>query len=286
MDWAVGLAAATGSPLHLVHAESGGSGAPPPRSVDEFLATARSAGVIGTTVEVVTGSPVAALRSRADAARMLVLGSCDDGAPPGVRVGGIALALVGRVDCPIAIVRGLARGPAPSRTGSVVVGTDGSSADRRVVDTAAELAEAVRTDLLIVHAWTDVAITPRGLRRCTGGFETQQQAARSRLDDERRRIAAGRPSLPVAGEVVSATALQALLDRSSDASIVVVGHGNGATGMASGSTMRSLVEFAPCTVVWVPSGVEVLAGRASGSAAPRRGPTDVRDAAGALPQQG
>ena len=257
LDWAVDVAAATGAPLHLLHAILGDPKAMPSRMVppyiQEMLAAAERGGVSDDVVEIVPGSTVELLRIRARDARMVVLGSYGDGAWSGTLVGSIALGLAGHVDCPVAVVRGAAPGVPPPRSGSVIVGTDGSEAARRVVDVAAELAAAIGAGLLVVHAWTDVETTADGLHRSAEGWTVLEGAARARLDDEQLRISTELPNLTVAGELVAATPLQALLDRAREARMVVVGHREGPAGMAGGSTMQSLIEFAPCPVVWVPT---------------------------------
>jgi hypothetical protein len=106
-------------------------------------------------------------------ARMLVLGSYGDGASSGMLAGSLALALLDRVTCPVAVLRGSSPQVPPPGTGPVVVGVDGSVAGRVALTFAADLAGSWAAPLVAVHTWADVvdgstaeSAAPR-TRRCS-----------------------------------------------------------------------------------------------------------------------
>ncbi len=126
---------------------------------------------------------------------------------------------------------------------AIVVGTDGSDASARAVEWAAEEAARWRSPLRVVHAvapWLyDTPVDPRfeAIRKwlLTTGEETLNAA----VSACRRRGG----DLTVEGELLPGPPPRALLERSADARMVVLGgHGAGAaTGLLLGSTTLQVV---------------------------------------------
>lgn len=231
--WAAELAAAVHAPLHLLHALPDlAAGGQRPDWLDDLAGAAGGAGVTPVRAETVRGAPAEVLVDRSAAARMLVVGSYGPGARSGMLAGDLALELVGRAHCPVAVVRGPAPTEQPRHTGPVVAGVDGSASGRAALLLGAELALALGTGLVALHA------SPGG----TGVL----------LEEERTAVAAARPGLDVEWEVADDTPLRPLLDRAGTARLLVVGQRGTApplTMQQLGSTSRALVEFAPCPVV-------------------------------------
>lgn len=241
--WAAEVATAWGTPLRLLHVAAPGA--------SEARSWLReTADLVGSSqVEVAYGPVVDVLADEGTSARLLVLGSYGAGAVSGMLAGTVALALIDRISCPIAVVRGRAPGVPPPCDGPVVVGADGSVAGSRALLLAAGLATMLRTDLVVVRTWAEVAAVPhRGVVRRPAGA---QSAAADELEVAVAAVAAARPGLRVEREPVAGTPVRALLERARTARLLVVGHRgtDPGTGMLHGSTSKALVEFAPCPVV-------------------------------------
>ncbi|WP_103382997.1 universal stress protein [Pseudonocardia dioxanivorans] len=247
LHWAAELAAAIGAPLVLLHAQLHGSAdlasAPLPPYMRELVADAERCGVARASVEIVHGNTVDLLHTRARHARLLVVGSYGDGAWSGTLVGHIALGLAGRVGCPVAVVRGTSPGVPPARGGPVVAALEDLGTGPGVLDTALLLARASGASVLVVHC------TPGPTS--SGTSSADDDAARRLVDRGVQWITDQAPEVAVAGEVVEDGAGQGLVDLATAARVIVVGHH--LQPVSTRSTMRRLVEFAPCPIVAVPA---------------------------------
>lgn len=234
-EWAADVAAACDGPLHLVHAVPGWpDDAPLPQDATwlrELADAAERSGVQSVDTEVVPGGIVDTLLERAAGARMLVVGSYGEAAWTGMLAGSLAVALIDRARCPVAVVRGSAPQVPPPRRGPFVVGIDGSDASLAALDLAAELATSLGGRLVAVHATDEPA---------AGSVEAQLAGVRLR-----------HPALPIELRSVDGTALSALSEQAHHARLLVVGrHRAQASGdVVLGATGRGLVESAPCPVV-------------------------------------
>lgn len=250
--WAARLGGTWGAPLRLVHVVPAGGPTAVPRWLEELSGDVERAGGPPSRAEVLPGEVVDVLARRAAGAQMLALGSYGEGARSGMLAGSVALALVGRVTCPVAIVRGATPQIPPPDSGPVIVGVDGSAPGRAAVEFGAGLAVSLGAPLVAVHTWTDVVTRADGAtRRRLDDPATLAAEGAALLETELDAVAAAHPDLPVEHVVVGDTPVRALLDRARGARMLVVGHrGHGpGTGMLHGSTSRALVEFAPCPVV-------------------------------------
>ena len=248
--WAADVAAAWGVPLDLVHVvpELPMLTQLPPW-LGELQDAARRAGALASRADILCGVPADQLAGRAVGARMLVLGSYGEGASSGTLAGSLALALLDRVRCPVAVIRGTTPQVPPPGSGPVVVGVDGSPAGRAALTFAAGLARSWAAPLVAVHTWADVVAGIHGGVRRTEAPATLEAEAGALLEAELDAVARSHPELPMQREVVGDTPVRALA-RAGDARVLVVGHrGDTDSGMLHGSTSRTLVEFAPCPVV-------------------------------------
>ncbi|ODU27132.1 MAG: hypothetical protein ABT15_21040 [Pseudonocardia sp. SCN 73-27] len=248
LHWGAELASAIGAPLVLLHAQLHGSArlasAPQPPYLRELLADAGRSGVGHASVEVVHGNTVDLLHNRARHARLLVVGSYGDGAWSGTLVGHIALGLAGRVGCPVAVVRGATPGMPPSRGGPVVAAVEDLRTGPDVLDSALLLARAWGAPLLVAHC--------AGGRDSSGTVSREDDAAaRGLVDWAMRWVADQDAGVAVAGEVIEDHAGQGLVDLATSARVIVVGHHD--QPPSARSTMRQLIEFAPCPIVAVPA---------------------------------
>ncbi|MBW0116576.1 universal stress protein [Pseudonocardia abyssalis] len=267
-EWAADLASAERAPLLLVHVVPGGYQDAPITPIPAWLAELRDVAVrLGAepcVAEVQPGTPVDVLGTRAEGAAMLVLGSYGEAGWSGMLAGTVAVSLLERVRCPVAVIRGKVPQLPPPRGGPVVVGVDGSPAGRAALDVAAGLAEVLGARLVGTRAWSDVVAGSDGsAHRRPEDWPVLADEAGRMLAAELGRVAAAHPELVIEHDVDEDTPLRVLLDRAGTARMIVVGHrrtapqtgmpqtGMPQTGMLLGSTSRALVEFAECPVVVV-----------------------------------
>jgi nucleotide-binding universal stress UspA family protein len=233
-EWAADLAAAWNAPLHLVQVVLGwsdDSSVPLPGWLRELVDAAERCGVGTVEAEVVPGGIIDTLLDRAAGASMLVVGSYGDGAWTGMLASSLAVTLIDRAPCPVAVVRGSAPQVPPPRSGPIVVGVDGSEAGGAALDLAAQLAASVGSRLLAVCATADVVAAMA---------EAQLAAVRLRY-----------PALPVEERVVDGTAYRVLAEQARDARLLVIGRHRVGPGIdvVLGSTAHGLVESVPCPVL-------------------------------------
>ena len=233
-EWAADLAAAWNAPLHLVEVVLGWpdeSSVPLPGWLRELVDIAERCGVGTVEAEVVPGGIVDTLLDRAAGAGMLVVGSYGDGAWTGMLAGSLAVTLIDRARCPVAVVRGSAPQVPPPRSGSIVVGVDGSEAGGAALELAARVAASVGGRLLAVRATADADVAL-----------AEAQLAAVRL---------GYPALPVEERVVDGTGYAVLAEQARDARLLVIGRHRAGPGIdvVLGSTGHGLVESVPCPVL-------------------------------------
>lgn len=259
--WAADLASAWRVPLCLTHVVNrAGTVSPPEVSswLRELASAAERAGAERVLTEVRYGATTDQLHARSAGARMLVLGSYGARGWGGVLAGENALPLLQGCPCPLVVVRGQSPGVPPRREGPVVVGVDETATGDRALAFAAELAvHSEHRRLLAVHTYSELV-------RDVGGHAHRLAEDEGELARRGRALLAGRleplalahPELAVDSELVAGTPLRALLDRSHDAWLLVVGQRrSGASGGPHwGSTSQGLVEFASCPVAVVPPG--------------------------------
>lgn len=136
---------------------------------------------------------------------------------------------------------------------AIVVGTDGSDASMRAVEWAAAEAARWRAPLRIIHAvapWLyDTPVDPRFAAISTWLLSTGREVVDEAVEAARGRAA----DVAVQGELVPGPPARALIERSADARMVVLGgHGGGAaTGLLLGSTTMQVVTHATVTAVVV-----------------------------------
>jgi nucleotide-binding universal stress UspA family protein len=254
--WAADLAANQARPLHLLYAEPDGPASGTGQEPDwlrELLDAALRSGA-DAEARIVPGGPVGRLVELSAESHLLVVGSYGTGAQAGMLAGEVALALVDRARCPVAVVRGTGPGVPPRRTGPVVVGVDGSPAGDAALELAAEIAMSSGAWLLAVHAWSDVQMEAAGAaRRAEADVDVLADRAAQELDARVTAVRQRHSDLPVEQENVTDTALRALLARADVARAVVVAQRASLPPqrgvLVLGSTSRGLVEFAPCPVV-------------------------------------
>ncbi|MDX6300675.1 MAG: hypothetical protein QOF53_1889 [Nocardioidaceae bacterium] len=143
----------------------------------------------------------------------------------------------------------------PSRTfsGRIVVGVDGSRADREVLQKAFAESDAAGARLEIVHAWPavapyDTALTGRVLD------EDWDRTAREHLITHIKPVSAAYPAVDWELSLNYERVPFAVHEAARDADLLVLGrHGHHAPlGLLVGSNTRTLLRAAPCPVEVVP----------------------------------
>jgi len=145
--------------------------------------------------------------------------------------GSVAVTLIDRAPCPVAVVRGSAPQVPPPRSGPVVVGVDGSEAGGVALDLAADLASSLGSRLVTVRATADAVAE-----------SVEAQLAAVRL---------GHPALALRELVVDGPARDALAHQADEARMLVIGRHHALPGpdVRLGDIGHVLVESAPCPVV-------------------------------------
>jgi nucleotide-binding universal stress UspA family protein len=173
-----------------------------------------------------------------------VLGNRGRGGFTGMLMGSMAASLAHRASCPVVIVRGNANAAGP-----VVVGVDGSTADRLVLTAAFDRAQRDGMSVHAIHAWDapePFLVTPPWSHEA----HQLERDARRVLDEALGPFATSHPGVPVEGEVVTRSPTAALVGASEQAQLVVIGsHGAGAfRGLLAGSVCHGVMYHAHCPV--------------------------------------
>ena len=260
-----------GLPLLLVHAtpwSAGRAAVAGPATLfgrlredgaQELLRDAESAvrertGATQVSTAVVDDHPVPALAGISAEASLVVLGRRGIAGVPGFLAGSTASGLVHHVRCPLIVLpEDLAASDSERRP--VVAAVEGRPDDEDVLAFAVAEAALRGTDVVAVHAWRDVVLETE-----VGGLGPFVDWAG--VEEEERRLLAEavagwrdkEPDVPMREEVVRARPVQALLDASDTAALLVVGHRHRGTFARLGSTVHGLLHRAACPLVVVPLG--------------------------------
>lgn len=261
LQWAVGEAGRRGTSLLLLHAS--------PMPFRAAVAEEPAAGVrrllhdaaqrvhdldpgIEVTTQTEHGRASVALVDAAHGAELVVVGSRARGAFASAVLGSTSLDVAVHAGCPVVVVREL---PAAGTAG-VVVGSDGSAGSEPAVAEGFRQADARGLPLTVVHAWQlDFA--------GAGWTPEDSQRVRDEVAEQEKALAAEAvagwgekyPDVELRQLVVNAHPVEALVDHSRDAQLVVVGsRGRGGfRGMLLGSVSRDVLGHSHCPVMVVRS---------------------------------
>ncbi|MFD5949146.1 universal stress protein [Streptomyces collinus] len=272
VDWAADEAALREVPLHVVYAslweryeQAVFPAAPGPSEqilTDVLVVAAAKRArqrVPGTdvTTEVVPEGPVSVLLRAARKASVLVIGSRGRGGAAELLLGSVGLAVAGRADGAVIVVRGDHANPTGprSRERRVVVGVPDEPADSVAVRFAFREAARRGVPLEAVRAWCLPADEAADHAPFTGEpVEVHRQRAVEALESGLREPAGELPWVEVRRRVVEGPARAALLDASADAALLVVGarHHHGRFGPRIGRVTHAVLHHAACPVAVVP----------------------------------
>lgn len=198
------------------------------------------------------GPTAAALNAEAESADLLVIGSRGRGGFATLLLGSTAVQVLETSAAPVVVVGPMVTGDTPVEAGPVVVGVDGSAASQRALRFAAHEAALRGTTVTAVYAWEPARHPGLDALRAAGGLDWSVLAehATDMLEDELTRARAEFPHVQFTGKTVADQPVQAVVDASGDAQLLVVGSsGRGAlSGLVMGSVSHSVVRAAHCPV--------------------------------------
>ncbi|MFF8012582.1 universal stress protein [Streptomyces sp. NPDC007929] len=288
VDWAADEAALRGVPLHVVHASlwelyeravfPSGREPPTEKLLTDVLAVAAAkrarARIPGleVTTEVVPEGPVSVLRRAARKAAALVLGSHGRGSAAELLLGSVGLAVAGRADGPVIVVRGDPDAPDdphdPSasrpgrdptgvrpRGGPVVVGVPAGMAESAAVRFAFREAARRGVPVEAVRVWHRPAHETTGHPWFTGAqARMNRKRAAEVLETGLRAPARELPDVEVRRRIVEGQARTVLPGTSAGAALLVVGarRPHGRFGLHIGRVTHAVLHHAPCPVAVVP----------------------------------
>jgi nucleotide-binding universal stress UspA family protein len=212
-------------------------------------ATLRALDSPAPDVRRLRGRPFDVLLDLASVAGLLVVGSRGHGRVGEVMLGSVSQHLTGHAECPVVVARPAER-PDARR---IVVGTDGSDPAARALDLACRRAETTGETVAAVSGFR---VSHLPVDRHGNLPESVSAHLLQREHDLDSWVAPARdahPDVRVEADVVPLPAGQALVDASSDATLVVVGtRGRTAlTRLILGSTSHEVLHRAHCSVAVV-----------------------------------
>ena len=267
LDWAIAEAQRANVPLHVVHARmmplrgptiESEFGVHTPES-DAILAVATErvhalAPDLAVTTAAAYRNAAALLVDEARDATCLVVGGRHHSALGSVLLGSTSLDVAAHAPCPVVVVRELPQ-QLPDRPG-VVVGSDGSELSEAAIAAGFEQADRLGLPLTVVHAWY---LDYQG----TGLAALETDDVRLVVTQEELAVSSEAvagwsekyPDVTVRQRILHAHPVEALVDHSRGAELLVVGSRGlgGFTGMLLGSVSQGVLHHAHCPVMVVRS---------------------------------
>jgi nucleotide-binding universal stress UspA family protein len=206
-----------------------------------------------------SGGAIPLLVEEAHGKELAVIGSRGLGGFTGLLLGSVGMGLAAHAPCPVAVIRGDAAAPTSGAPAPILVGVDGSHEADGALQAAFHEAQLRRSPLRVVHCWqdptTDRYTTAAGGSGSLAEFDEQawKDRAAATLDESLHEARSAFPDVPVQAVVDWRRPTVALLERATDAQLLVVGsRGRGAfKGLVLGSTSRVMIQHAPCPVLVV-----------------------------------
>lgn len=196
------------------------------------------------------GSPARNLTHFSVAPALVVVGSRGLGEFTGGLIGSVSSAVVSHAKCPVAVIKSDIVGDGP-----VVVGVDCTAHSQPAIGFAIREASLRGTDLVAVHAWSDLELGSVLTRDDQGPWADSELAEMTSLAESMAGWSVDYPDVTVRKVVVQDRPVRELVRAAKTAQLVVVGS-RGRGGFASmllGSTSRAVLHSVHIPVVVVPT---------------------------------
>lgn len=261
LDWAADYAKSTHSPVHLLHGFSHdrpdlifNMGAEPAQlyaAGERVLTRGRNRVLLkDMRIHVTTahpdGYPAGALVRASAHAQLVVLGSHGDSMLHISSLGETAHQVAAHAKCPVAVIR---QEPDSAAYGRITAGVDRSTLSRKALAWAFDEAERTGADLHVIHVWQPDDAKDPGLG--SADWKSYMATARAQIEASVAGQQAKHPSVKVLTELVNGNPTRALVDKSHESDIIVVGaRGNGGfEGLTLGRVAVDLLSHASSPVL-------------------------------------
>ncbi|MCC3777283.1 universal stress protein [Streptomyces sp. UNOB3_S3] len=186
-------------------------------------------------------------------AAVLVTGSSGHGVVKGFLLGSVSLAVAGRADCPVVVVRGEERA-VKGTAGRVVVGVGDEEEAATAVRFALREAATRGCELQAVRAWRSPQPSADPLIVLDSTAVAYEEQAGAILNDALKEAVAEHPEVTVRRTVLEGPAHRVLLDPAADADLLVLGatRRQGRFGLQLGRVSHTALHRAACPVAVVP----------------------------------
>ncbi|MFV2013337.1 MULTISPECIES: universal stress protein [unclassified Micromonospora] len=246
-------AATAHRPLRLVHALnwipddlSGGDDPQPDayqlveRAVE--IAT-RTAPGIDVTTEVSENAPATALLRESRMASLIVIGDGDLARWTCLPLDALAVQIAARADCSVLVARAGSE-PAPEPAAPVLVGVDGSAGSERALGFAFDAAAQRDSDLIVVRSWESES----SWADASAATADELAAAVTPWQEKH-------PDVAVRQQVVNGPPARVLIERATQAGLVVVGaRGDHPLRVPLGAVSQAVLHHAGCATAIVREG--------------------------------
>lgn len=202
------------------------------------------------TTTLIDHAPARGLIDVSVDAELLVVGARGKGGFAGLGLGSVSNRVARRASVPVVVVRA---DPMPQAGGPVLAAVEGSDCSRRALTWAANAASAHGVGVRAVMAWNYLEPQgPNGPGEFSPGYD--QAAAEAVLAQIVAEVLGEQPSVPVEQITICDLPARAVLDRSGDASLLVVGrHGSSRWSPAElGTTSQQVLQHATTPVAVIP----------------------------------
>ncbi|GGX74160.1 universal stress protein [Streptomyces hiroshimensis] len=269
LDWAVDEAVRLGLPLRVVHSslweryEGPASSFGTERPADAIMAehvigsaeqrARQRAPELEVHATVVPEDAVEALVKESREAAALVTGSSGRGVIKGLLLGSVSLAVAGRADCPVTVVRGEQRN-VRGMSGQVVVGVGEADEAASAVRYALREAKARGCELQAVRTWRCPQPSTDVLAVLDDTARAYEEAATAVLDEVLSDAQSEYPDVTVRRTVLEGPPHRMLLGPAAEADLLVLGttRRQGHLGLQLGRVSHTALHHSSCPVAVVP----------------------------------